>query len=123
MVWIILVLACIACWSTTDLFYKKGSDYEDRLSHLKFMVWLGIIMGLSAFLLFPWSESGVPFGALVLKYVDYMPFALAYVLALMCGIIGARHLGIYMMSRTMDEVRYRYVDGQNRLTMKKALIP
>ena len=32
MVWIILVLACIACWSTTDLFYKKGSDYEDRLS-------------------------------------------------------------------------------------------
>lgn len=34
MVWIILVLACIACWSTTDLFYKKGSDYEDRLSHL-----------------------------------------------------------------------------------------
>lgn len=98
MVWIILVLACIACWSTTDLFYKKGSDYEDRLSHLKFMVWLGIIMGLSAFLLFPWSESGVPFGALVLKYVDYMPFALAYVLALMCGIIGARHLDISVAS-------------------------
>lgn len=32
-------------------------------------------------------------------------------------------LGIYMMRRTMDEVRYRYEDGQNRLTMKKALIP
>ena len=30
-------------------------------------------------------------------------------------------LGIYMMKRTMDEVRYRYENGQNRLTMKKAL--
>lgn len=48
--------------------YKKGSDYEDKLSHLRFLVWLGIVMGISSFLLFPWSESGVPFGALVLKY-------------------------------------------------------
>lgn len=30
-------------------------------------------------------------------------------------------LGIYMMKRTKDEVRYCYEDGQNRLTMKKAL--
>ena len=30
-------------------------------------------------------------------------------------------LGIYMMKRTMDEVRYRYENGQNRLTMKKTL--
>lgn len=83
MIWIILVLACIVCWSICDLCYKKGSDFTDRLSHLKFLVWLGIIMGISSFLLFPWSESGVPIGALVLKYLDYMPFALAYVLALM----------------------------------------
>lgn len=98
MIWIILVLACIACWSISDLCYKKGSDYEDRLSHLKFLVWLGIIMGITSFLLFPWSESGLPFGALVLKYVDYAPFALAYVLALMCGIIGARYLDISVAS-------------------------
>ena len=32
-------------------------------------------------------------------------------------------LGIFMMKRTMDEVSYRYEDGQNRLTMKKVLIP
>lgn len=98
MVWMILVLACIASWSTCDLCYKKGSDCEDKLSHLRFLVWLGIVMGISSFLLFPWSESGVPFGALVLKYADYMPFALAYVLALMCGIIGARHLDISVAS-------------------------
>lgn len=32
-------------------------------------------------------------------------------------------LGIFMMKQTMDEVRYCHEDGQNRLTMKKALIP
>ena len=98
MIWIILVLTCIACWSMCDLFYKKGSDSEDSRSHLKFLVWLGIVMGAFSLLLFPWSESGVSVVALVLKYADYAPIAFAYVFALMCGIIGARHLDISVAS-------------------------
>lgn len=98
MTWIVLVLSCIICWSATDLCYKKRSDYNDTLSHLKFLVWLGIIMGTTSLLLFPLSESGIPIISLILKYADYIPFALAYVLALMFGIIGARYLDISVAS-------------------------
>lgn len=38
MKWFGLTLLCILCWSTTDLFYKKGSELTDKLSHLKIMV-------------------------------------------------------------------------------------
>lgn len=30
-------------------------------------------------------------------------------------------LGIYMVKKTMDEVQYRYEDGQNMLTMRKRI--
>ena len=31
-------------------------------------------------------------------------------------------LGIFMTKKTMDEVRYEYKDGQNRLTLVKKLL-
>ncbi|MGN0691161.1 MAG: hypothetical protein ACI4K7_02305 [Oscillospiraceae bacterium] len=96
--WILLTLACILCWSTTDLFYKKGSDISDKYSHLKFLVWLGIVMGASTFLLLPLSERQLPLGELFMEYVEYAPFAAAYVLALMCGIIGRRFLDVSVAS-------------------------
>lgn len=98
MTWFLLVLLCILCWSTTDLFYKKGSAPEDKQSHLKFLVWLGLVMGGLSLLLFPWSESKISIFNLICKYIDYIPFALAYVLALMCGIIGTRYLDVSVVS-------------------------
>lgn len=98
MAWFPLVLLCILCWSTTDLFYKKGSAPEDKQSHLKFLVWLGLVMGGLSLLLLPWSESKIPILNLIGKYSDYIPFALAYVLALMCGIIGSRYLDVSVVS-------------------------
>lgn len=98
MSWFPLVLLCILCWSTTDLFYKKGSAPEDKQSHFKFLVWLGMVMGGLSLLLRPWSESQIPIFSLIGKYSDYIPFALAYVLALMCGIIGTRYLDISVAS-------------------------
>lgn len=98
MTWFLLVLLCIICWSATDLFNKKGSDPEDKLSHLKFLVWMGLILGGFSVLLLPLSESKTTIFNLIYKYRDYMPFAISYVLALMCGIIGARYLDISVVS-------------------------
>lgn len=98
MTWFLLVLPCILCWSAADLFNKKGSDPEDKLSHLKFLVWLGLVLGGLSVLLLPLSESQTSVFNLIYKYRDYMPFALSYVLALMCGIIGARYLDISVVS-------------------------
>lgn len=98
MTWFLLVLLCILCWSATDLFDKKGSAPEDKQSHLKFLVWLGLVLGGFSVLLLPLSESKLSVFGLFCKYSDYIPFAVAYVLALMCGIIGNRYLDVSVIS-------------------------
>ena len=85
-------MLCILCWSTTDLFYKKGSELTDKLSHLKIMVWLGIIMAIAAVLLLPLSEMQMSPIGLIIYYREYIPMAALYVAALMCGTVGARYL-------------------------------
>ena len=92
MKWFGLTLLCILCWSTTDLFYKKGSELTDKLSHLKIMVWLGIIMAIAAVLLLPLSEMQMSPIGLIIYYREYIPMAALYVAALMCGTVGARYL-------------------------------
>lgn len=92
MKWFGLTLLCILCWSTTDLFYKKGSELTDKLSHLKIMVWLGIIMAIAAVLLLPLSEMQMSLIGLIIYYREYIPMAVLYVAALMCGTVGARYL-------------------------------
>ena len=98
MTWFLLVLLCILCWSTTDLLYKKGSPPEDKQSHLKFLVWLGLALGGLSVLLLPLSESQIPVLDLFYKYREYIPFAFAYIMALMCGIIGTRYLDVSVVS-------------------------
>ena len=92
MKWFGLTLLCILCWSTTDLFYKKGSELTDKLSHLKIMVWLGIVMGIAAVLLLPLSEMQLSPVGLIVYYKEYIPMAALYVAALLCGTVGVRYL-------------------------------
>ena len=33
-------------WGTADLFYKKGSDSNDKYSHVKIGIMVGIVMGI-----------------------------------------------------------------------------
>lgn len=98
MKWMLLTLGCILCWSAADLFYKEASALSDKLSHLKIMVWLGIIMGLSVLFLRPKSELGLPVAELILHYKEYAPYAILYVLALMCGVVGSRYLDVSVLS-------------------------
>ena len=98
MKWFGLTLLCILCWSATDLFYKKGSELTDKLSHLKLMVWLGIIMAIAAVLLTPLSELRLSPWQLIVYYREYIPMAVLYVAALLCGILGSRYLDASVVS-------------------------
>ena len=98
MKWFGLTLLCILCWSATDLFYKKGSELTDKLSHLKIMVWIGLIMAIAAVLLTPLSELQLSPMELIVYYREYIPMAVLYVAALMCGVIGTRYLDASVVS-------------------------
>lgn len=93
-----MTLICILCWSAADIFYKKGSAFSDKLSHMKIMVWLGIVMGITAILLLPLSEVGLSLVGIVIHYREYIPVAVLYVLALLSGTVGSRYLDVSLTS-------------------------
>lgn len=98
MLWLILSVLCMFGWGLTDILYKKGSPREDTLSCYKFMVWLGIIMGTVAIVLFPMSESGTHLPARVCENIMYILVPLSYPIAVMVGLNGKRYLEISVAS-------------------------
>ena len=48
MSWLFFSVATAILWGTAELFYKKGARPDEKYSHLKICIWVGIIMGLHA---------------------------------------------------------------------------
>ena len=48
--WFVFALITTLSWGAADLFYKKGADEDDRYSHLKTAMMVGLVMGLHAIL-------------------------------------------------------------------------
>ena len=82
MSWFFFALICILGWGFADLFYKKGTDETDKMSHLKIAVWVGITMGVVSLVLIPFSESQMDFVSLFVNAGKYSPASLAYILSM-----------------------------------------
>ena len=46
--WFVFALITTLAWGAADLFYKKGADEQDKYSHLKTAMMVGIVMGIHA---------------------------------------------------------------------------
>ncbi len=98
MSWFIFAVICILGWGCADLFYKKSSDSDDRYSHLKIAVWVGIIMGIVAFCLLPFSESQFDIASFFVGVVKYSPASLFYIISMVIGYAGLRYLEVSIVS-------------------------
>lgn len=98
MSWFVISLITMLCWGAADLFYKKGTDESDRDSHLKIAVWVGLVMGVSALVLLPFSETGFSFGSFILNAVKYSPASLSYIASMVIGYAGLRYLEVSIIS-------------------------
>ena len=98
MSWFVFALICLLGWGFADLFYKKGTDEEDKYSHLKIAVWVGLVMGVVALVLLPFSETGFSFGTLIINAVKYTPASLAYIISMVIGYAGLRYLEVSIVS-------------------------
>ncbi|MBQ7596334.1 MAG: EamA family transporter [Clostridia bacterium] len=99
--WFIFALVATLSWGCADLFYKKGADENDKQSHLKQGVWVGIIMGLVSFifLLMPQDSTLFEHHALTLEnIVKYSPASMGYILSMVIGYAGMRYLEISIIS-------------------------
>ena len=97
MVWFLFTLICVLGWGFADLFYKKGTD-DDRYSHLKIAVWVGLVMGVCAILLLIIFKREFTFGVLLSDMVKYSPASLCYIISMVIGYAGLRYLELSIVS-------------------------
>ena len=47
--WFIFALITLFAWGGADLFYKKGADEDDKYSHLKTSMMVGLVMAYTLY--------------------------------------------------------------------------
>lgn len=93
--WFWFALAALLCWSGSDLFSKIGcQDADDKYSHLKMVMAVGVVMGLHA--AYEVFVGGVEInGSIILQY---LPVSALYILSMAIGYIGLRYIELSISS-------------------------
>ena len=86
--WFIYSLLTAGAWGAANLFYKKGSDSNDRLSHLKIVTMVGLAMGIHAMIYL--IVKDIPFE--LFDMIRYLPVSFMYILSMTIGYIGLRYI-------------------------------
>lgn len=86
--WLVFSIATAILWGAAELFYKKGARPEEKYSHLKICVWVGIVMGAHAiFTLLTQDINYNPINILI-----YLPVSLFYIISMAFSYFGMRFL-------------------------------
>ena len=93
--WFWLSLIALLCWSGSDLFSKIGCrDEDDRLSHLKMVMAVDVVMGLhAAFEIFV-GGTEISFSIIL----TYLPVSLLYIGSMTLGYLGLRYIELSVSS-------------------------
>jgi drug/metabolite transporter (DMT)-like permease len=88
MSWLFFSIATALLWGTAELFYKKGALPNEKYSHLKISVWVGVVMGAHAIYTLLTKDIGYnPVNLLI-----YLPVSLLYILSMTFSYFGMRFL-------------------------------
>ena len=88
MSWLYFSVATALLWGTAELFYKKGAQPNEKYSHLKICVWVGVVMGAHAIFTLLTKDIGYnPINLLV-----YLPVSLLYIISMAFSYFGMRFL-------------------------------
>ena len=93
--WFWLAIIALLCWSGSDLFSKIGcKEKDDKLSHLKMVTAVGIVMGLHcAYEVF---INGVELNLNVI--LTYLPVSALYIVSMAVGYLGLRYIELSISS-------------------------
>ena len=88
MSWLFFSVATALLWGTAELFYKKGARPNEKYSHLKICVWVGVVMGAHAIFTLLTQDIGYnPVNLLI-----YLPVSLFYIISMAFSYFGMRFL-------------------------------
>ena len=88
MSWLFFSIATAVLWGTAELFYKKGARPDEKYSHLKICVWVGIVMGLHAIFTLLTQDIGYN----PINLIRYLPVSLMYIISMAFSYFGMRFL-------------------------------
>lgn len=98
MSWFLFALIATLGWGFADMFYKKGSDEDDKYSHLKIATWVGLVMGAVSIALLIFSEDRISLSDMLINTVKYSPASLSYIISMVIGYAGLRYLELSIIS-------------------------
>ena len=91
--WFWLAIAAMLCWSGSDLFSKIGSRPDDKYSHWKMVMAVGLVMGVHAIVTI---LGGVK--VTLQDIVHYLPASSMYILSMVLGYVGLRYIELSISS-------------------------
>ena len=93
--WFWFSVLALICWSGSDVFSKLGCrDSDDRTSHLKMVVAVGVVMGIHAAVEVFGQGVEISLGILW----TYLPVSLLYILSMAIGYFGLRYIELSVSS-------------------------
>ena len=93
--WFTFAIIALLCWSGSDLFSKIGCrEADDKYSHLKMVMAVGIVMGLHA--MFEVFVNGVEINMSII--LTYLPVSLLYIGSMAMGYLGLRYIELSVSS-------------------------
>ena len=88
MSWLFFSIATALLWGTAELFYKKGARPDEKYSHLKICVWVGVVMGAHA--IFTLLTQDIHYNPVNL--IRYLPVSMMYIVSMAFSYFGMRFL-------------------------------
>ena len=88
MSWLFFSVATALLWGAAELFYKKGARPDEKYSHLKICVWVGIVMGAHAIFTLLTQDIGYN----PINLIRYLPVSLFYIISMAFSYFGMRFL-------------------------------
>ena len=86
--WFIYAILTALIWGTAELFYKKGAKPEEKYSHLKISICVGLVMGVHAIYTLIVENVDYDF----INLVRYLPVSMLYILSMTFSYFGMRFL-------------------------------
>ena len=86
--WFICAILTAIIWGLAELFYKKGARSEEKYSHLKICICVGIVMGIHAIFVLCTKKIDYNF----MNIIKYLPVSFFYILAMALSFFGIRFL-------------------------------
>ena len=92
--WFILALIALVCWSGSDIFSKIGSKPDDKNSHWKMVMTVGLVMGIHA-------AYEILIGGVPITFADiiaYLPASALYIGSMVMGYVALRYIELSVSS-------------------------